>query len=273
MRTTAAHRSPAPIARPQIFKAGGITPFLLEQALGLDFAMRPRAAAEAGGDCACEAALDLPFSLQGRFGFSCAHVAALCEVVSAGAGGAARPLGELREAAAAALARRGVTAAAEITTRGIEPRLALAVSEAAARRVGAASGWRATPVGNVSFAWAFSPSASRLTVRVSLPFAAEGSPLELPLDLFRAGVPVHVSVGGVRAFSIDGEGRAVALGEAEAEAWRPEVRACAGAAARHVSGRVAPRGAACGGGRVLLLRVPGGAHELELEGPQEAGRL
>lgn len=295
-QTSAPLTASAYSSRPQIFKAGGITPFLLEQALGLDFAMRPRANAEPlargaadaaaadaaaadadAADCACEAALDLAFSLRGRFGFSCAHVAALCEVVAAGAGDAARPIGVLREAAAAALAKRGVSATAataahaESPLRALEPRLALTVTEAAARRVGAASGWRATPVGNVSFAWAFAAAPVRLAVRASVPFATEGAPLELPLALFPAGATVRVSVGGARAFVVDAEGRVVAAlgGGAEADVWRPEVLACAGAAARHVSGRVLRGGTTCNG-RILLLRVPGGVHELAVE--EEEGR-
>jgi len=234
----------------------------MEQALGLDFALRPRAdAEEAGSSCACEAALDLAFSLRGRFGLSCAHAAALCEVVSAG-GGAARPLGELRAAAAATLARRGL-AAERARPRALEPRLALTVSAVAARALGSAAGWRLTPAGNASFAWTFSSGAGSLRLRAAVPFAAEGAPLELPLALFRAGARVRVSLGGAPALAIDGEGH-VRNATAAAATWRPEVSACAGVAARHVSGRV-PRGAECGGGRVLVLRVPGGAHELALE--------
>jgi len=257
-----------------IFKAGGITGFLLEQALGLDAAMRVAGAASGGDDgCECEAALDMAFSLRGRFGFSCAHVAALCEVVAGGGGGGGggggatlRPLGELSAAAAAALARRGLAAAHAGGARALEPRLALTVTAAAARAVGAAAGWRVTPAGNASFAWSF--AAGRLRASAFVPFASDAR-MELPLELFRAGARVRVSLGGGEVCFVGGNGALIGASEAMLVEWRPAVLPCgAGAAARHVSGRALRGGAACGGGvgggRVLVMHAPGGASEVEL---------
>ena len=237
-----------------IFKAGGISPYLYESALGLHFAMRPRAGREA---CPCEGSLGLPWSPSARLGMDCAAVAAVCSVV---AGGAGSELGALRSAVERALK---TAEAALNSSPGLAARVGFAVSQAAAEGLGRAQGWRSTPAGRVELAWAW--EGGRLSVNVSAP-AGEGavSVLELPLGLGgEGGKRVSWLGGSVQVAAAKGKLGVVEL-TGSALAWLPQVLQCGvGAAAAHVNGGSPVPPAACHA--VLTLTVPAGAHALLFE--------
>ncbi len=233
-----------------IFKAGGISPYLVESALGLRFAMRPPAPADAGAPCpaadACAGAL--PADPRARFGLDCAHAGALCAVIAAQRGvRGGTALAALRSAVEARVMPQQSAAAA------LQARVGLTVGAAAAAALGSARGWRATPAGNVSFAWE-APRGGALRVALVAP-AAAATLLELPLPA-RARVTLD---GGAARFDV--AGGALAGGAA---AWAPRVHACAGAAAAFVEGQQPPARAE-GCQPVLVLSVPTGEHTVLLE--------
>jgi hypothetical protein len=149
-----------------IFKAGGVSTYLHEGALGLAFAMRAPAVPADPACAADEAALGLgAFSLAARFGMRCAEVRAARAVAALPEG---RSLAALRAAAAEAL----LEGASRLPA--LAPRFGFSVDPHAARLLRHASGWRATPAGNASFEWALSGGESAaapplLTVLVVLP--------------------------------------------------------------------------------------------------------
>jgi alpha-L-rhamnosidase len=264
-----------------IFKAGGISPYLYELALGLRFSMRPAAAAasdpeaapcDAAAAAACPAHLGLRLDPTVRFGLGCAHVTALCGVVAearaaraAGSGAGVTSLARLAAAVAARVPSDAVARGA-----GLEARIALTVSAAAASMLGEARGWRQTPAGNISFAWRALPLSAQggpgLDVELVAPAGANAETLlELPLSL-RARVSSSAGAEGGLDVEVDARALRVESASAASAAWAPRVLRCAGAAAARVEGAAAAAGPLDGSPcePVLLLRVPPGRHAVTL---------
>lgn len=224
-----------------IFKAGGISPFLYEGALGVAFAMRPQQQQEAednsaapSSPCPCETDKGslvgeggfLPWatssattatSLSARFGLSCSHIQILCDVVKDGARETA--LGPLAAKVARAFSLAGLPFTMEEKEssrrrrRALVPKLGLTVTAAAALSLGKASGWRVTPAGNVSFEWEMSggggsaPTGRTLRVHFKVPSGVDGK-LELPLGVFGRGDTSAVTFSVTTAAAVGGvEGR------------------------------------------------------------------
>jgi hypothetical protein len=172
-------------------------------------------------------------------------------------------------ALAAAPGARAPAPGAPGAPSALAPRVSLTVSAAALRALGAARGWRATPAGNASFAWAADAPRRALAVALTAPAGAETA-LELPLAAVRGAARARVTIdGGAAVFDLAGGAVAAARG-ASAAAWAPAVLRCgAGAAAARVDGR-APRAAPPPGGAcedvILFALVPAGDHEVVLEG-------
>jgi alpha-L-rhamnosidase len=280
-----------------IFKGGGISPYLYEGALGLRFAMRPASAAACASPPPCLGTLPLPWNAVHRLGLDCGHAEALCAVYEQGVGRAgATALAALDVALAAALAAASGSggAAAGAAGAGVRPglraRLGATVTVAAARVLGGARGWRATPAGNASFAWQAVVSSGvggveRVEVALSAPAGAD-TVLELPLPLAplqrravapgsRAVAVVHLRSWGGRIVVGWGGGGALEVQGTEGGGgeWMPTVEPCAGGAAEFVEGwqrRTAAAAQGEGGGEgacqpVLLMRVPPGEHTLMLQ--------
>ena len=281
-----------------IFKAGGISTYLFEGALGLSFALRPMgpasgAAAEA---CGCEGALGLPWSPRARLGLSCAQVQAVCSVVAAaGAEGAAPsthlPALSARVQAAwraAGLPLQAPLEPSRLHSAPLQARLGLSVTSAAARMLGSAGGWRATPAGNVSLAWAWRQQAGqqsdtvqgagqwRLRMEACVPAGVDAL-VEMPLAACAGGAArLHVQrlVGGgsssvpVGAVEVACGSWGVRSGSGSGSvAASARVSQCgAGAAGAHVEGGwPGPRGARlCE--PVVTLQGLAGCHVYELQG-------
>ena len=240
-----------------IFKAGGISPFLFESALGLRFAMRPAAPADAGLPCpGADACLSLlPFDARKRVGLDCVHASALCDVVLALRG----------VVGGTALSRIGDEIRARVPSGahhagGLEAHVSLTVTAAAVATLGSARGWRATPAGNISLAWATEAARSGPVLNVDLTApAAATMQLELPLRGAAARVRVIVDSGaGALQFDVD-----VTAGEIIGVAGWPAAVRCAGDAAAFVDGRRASTGiGSCE--RALVIDVTPGVHTVRI---------
>jgi alpha-L-rhamnosidase len=236
-----------------IFKAGGISPYIFESALGLRFAMRPATPPDVHAPCpAADACADsLPLNARARLGLDCAHASAVCGAFVAlkgVRGGTSLP--RIRDEVAARLPAFD----ARHPARALEARVSLTVSATLAVALGSARGWRATPAGNVSFAWAAHAKAAggldALRVEVTAP-AAASTKLEIPL---RGAARARVRVAATH-FEINVE-RGNVSGAAGA-AWATSL-CCAGDAAAFVDGRAHGGNHPCE--MALLLDVPAGDH-------------
>ena len=238
-----------------IFKAGGISPYLYEIALGLRFAMRPSAPADAAIQCgSCADALGLPWGVRERFGLDCLSVASLCNIVEKAR---ENPEGmELQRLASATREHAGVV------TGGLEARVAMTISSAAAIKLGAARGWRATPVGNASFAWHTDPTRGMLTIELTAPASATVL-LELPLpnDAQHVRVSIDGDAGGF--MMINPISLHMLSVQGAAAAWEPRLLPCAGVASSFVDGRTTqPPLAQCT--PVLVVKALAGEHVVVL---------
>ena len=180
-----------------IFHAGGITAYILEAVLGLDFAMRPVQVDVNEKECPCESGLALPFSASKRFGLSCVVVDIICEIVitrrQRDIGSNAYSLDSIRLATAAEFTRRGLDAQTKVN-KGIETRLGLTVTDTAARQVRLASGWRLTPNGNIKWAWQYNVDKESLYAVADIPDVTIEVVVELPLSLFMDSTRAHLAV-------------------------------------------------------------------------------
>jgi hypothetical protein len=245
-----------------IFKAGGISPYLYEDVLGLSFAMRP-VSPDIDNNCPCEASLALPWSASARFGLACPQVAALCSVVrrrrGLGAGGTS--ISTLFSEINAEF----TSAFAEHTSRSaITARTGFTVSFAAAVTLGQASGWRKTPAGNVSFSW--NADFNQKSLLVSLQAPVGDSRLELPLELMSSTSRVRVAIDGNGVVEVAVAAREVSVLDVQGEAslWAPVIFPCEGVAAAHVEGSMHRSKARLDCRSVLLLKVPAGHHMLKM---------
>ena len=251
--------------------------FLFESALGLRFAMRQQKQQGSGTSCTaavedCVASLPLPWDAVQRLGLDCAHARALCTLYTQGMGrpGAGSALAAMEQE----LKGLGLN---PLPRRPLRGRIGLTVTRAAWHALGRASGWRSSPVGNVSFSWATTSKVGDgpLNVWVTSPAGAD-TLLELPLITQWGTAEVKLdrgdgSVGGGSLLvntTTTGAGASVLVSlEGTAHLWFPRVAPCAGEAAAFVEVRSPPRQGkkkyACDL-TVLVMAVPPGEHSLTM---------
>jgi alpha-L-rhamnosidase len=230
-----------------IFHAGGITAYITEAVLGLNFAMRPiQENTNEDNQCPCEEDLDLPFSASKRFGLSCDVVDVICEIVNVHSQrehlSKTHSLDSIRLGTQEAFARRGLNSK-KVIGKGIEPRLSLSVSDTAARRVRLASGWRITPRGNVTWSWIYKNETLRAVA--DIPDPTIDVIVELPLTLFLNSSRIHVLVVvddglGNSSFVVNVQSLVMlSFTEQTSRVFESEVLSCGvGTAANNVEGRV-----------------------------------
>ena len=180
-----------------IFHAGGITSFLTEAVLGLDFAMRPRMNKQEV-NCVCEESLDLAFSASIRFGLSCVAIDALCEVVHkrrldlllSRNKGQVYSLDSIRNDIKHSFSRRSL-ATEKVFDKGLEARVGLSVSTRASS-LGNVSGWRSTPIGNITWTWVYNESV--LYTEANIPDPSVSVVIEFPLSLFSNAKALNLTI-------------------------------------------------------------------------------